>query len=810
MFKNQELLVNKNYDYEREHLNSLKELYFKKEKNYLEVLYFQILRNSKADNFDEYCLMNLFSFSEFLNSRIFKVLSKNKETLKLNGFIFGINLLFSKFLPRSGKQLTEMIFDLISNNTESISYQLIKEFANNLIFDCFNNAQIYEFEFFIIFSKNLSRLIKFTFSIGLKYNKFYKFCKNEFLTITEKNPLFISILILLLNLLSPINENLILKLYKPNNIVMFNNDDFENEFEFEFENTPRINSFPKENTLNFQNNRLINCLEKKYFNPSSECFNNELSFGNNNKINDFNYNLNNKNKSLDASFESIDEDENNNYYNIFKKETFSTNKNIKNSNNLNYVNKINNRESYLEEVSTDISGAIGFRKNENTVSVDLSVKSPTNTENEKTNLKNKICDFSNFLNKVNYKYSDVTMKEETFETSKINILKSSKNKCKNISEIDYLFTNNQNEIFPSKDLRLLKFEEKDMETINNMCLLYNEFKKFPQKINNKIKVLFRKTPSLNFENDINKIPKYNTVDLYNSHNEDKTLPFKVKFIGNDLLINNIPLNDHSKAFKKKAHIKNSLLEEFLLQKMNYLDKEKYYIYFYNLKNIILLTLPLEDKCEFTFILGEVKFKYFCLEFIHIKQRYQLFFESYEQLVNFHNTLQKKLMILNRPFFLNARKEQCNFGLLQKYDFIFKKRKQFSVFHKLVEKNLNVSIKVQTFDKSMLSKENYLLFKKIHDTFKINNFLNLKIFPIANFYESENHFILEYTNDNFRIKYNANSKNFVIFMNNCENKDILLLELGKLLKLVKLLEYNENISTVFDLIDFQKIPVFIKN
>jgi len=221
MSKKQELLVeNQNYS-EREHLKELKELYLQREKNYLEVLYFQILRNSKADNFDKYCLLNFFSFSEYLNSRIFQVLSKNKEYIKLNEFISGVNLLFSKFLPRNGKHLTEIIFDLISNNTEFVTFRTIKEFTNNLLFDCFCNAQIYEYEFFILFTKNLSKLINRTFKIGSKMSKFYKINRNEFLVIIEKNPLFIKIFIILLNLLSPINENLIYKLSQPNKYRIF-------------------------------------------------------------------------------------------------------------------------------------------------------------------------------------------------------------------------------------------------------------------------------------------------------------------------------------------------------------------------------------------------------------------------------------------------------------------------------------------------------------------------------------------------------------------------------------------------------------
>jgi len=314
MINIQEFLMESTNYSEIEHINTLKEIYFKKENNYLEVLYFEILRNSNSDNFDEYCLINLLSSSEYLNSRIFQILSKNKEDLKLIEFISGIGLVFSKFLPSKGKQLTEMIFYLISNNTESITYQSIKEFANNLIFDCFCRAQIYEYQFFILFTKDISRLIKKTFSIGIKKKKFYKFYKNEFFLIIEENTLFIKILILLLNLISQINEKMICKLIQTNEITILNNDDFEKEFEIEYDKTPRINSLPKEHSLNFQNFVLNPPYKQKYFVDTSNWLNNELSFGNNNNNNiyKFNCSFQNENQLHDASFESINGDINNN------------------------------------------------------------------------------------------------------------------------------------------------------------------------------------------------------------------------------------------------------------------------------------------------------------------------------------------------------------------------------------------------------------------------------------------------------------------------------------------------------------------
>jgi len=160
--------------------------------------------------------------------------------------------------------------------------------------------------------------------------------------------------------------------------------------------------------------------------------------------------------------------------------------------------------------------------------------------------------------------------------------------------------------------------------------------------------------------------------------------------------------------------------------------------------------------------------------------------------------------------LNSKKHNCNFDLIQKIDILFKKQVKFSVFHKLVDENLNFSLKLQTFDKNMLNTKNYLFLIKLFDACKINNFLKIKIFPIANIYEIENNFIIEYTNnENFRIKYDHNTKNFFLLMRHSEIKNFLIIELGKFYKIVNLLNYKEPMVTLFNLIELQKTLVFNK-
>ncbi len=65
-------------------------LYFKNyndiEENYLESIFFQILRNSKNDEFSELDLNNLLNFSSYLNKRLFNIMKKENENNKVKDF----------------------------------------------------------------------------------------------------------------------------------------------------------------------------------------------------------------------------------------------------------------------------------------------------------------------------------------------------------------------------------------------------------------------------------------------------------------------------------------------------------------------------------------------------------------------------------------------------------------------------------------------------------------------------------------------------------------------------------------------------
>jgi len=809
MNKNQAFFVDDKEVFEKINFSAINNLYFDKEKKYLEVLYFQILRNSKAEKFDQRCLMYFLSCSEYLNSKIFQVLSKkNKEELKLNEFISGISLLFSKFLPRNGKILLETIFDLISDNSDSITYQLIKEFTNNTLFDCLCKAQIHQFEFLIIFSKNISQLIKKTFSINKKDQKLKKFSKNEFLIIMKKNPFLIKILIMMIYLLSPINEKITLKMSRQNNIVIFNNDDFEKEFEYEFEYdlTPRINSLPNENFLNFKSNPLLK--NKAFKQQSSKCFNSKFTFGKN-QINECINNLENKNQSVNVSLEPIEEyhSENKNFNKVFEDYGFFKNYYSQEHSNDKLSKKIisNNLNQY--DLSTEMSNNLSSQMSDQNGSINCN--STFSKYIKPIDFEKSFFNSQNFVNKSFNKHSNCSQEEKNIQPQNIKELINLKDKGENKTENEYIFTSDDNHIFPSKDMGLFKKDETESELWSNTVSLFYEMKMAPQKKYKKFNILLRKAYSLNSENNKSQNKIINLLDFYNLESEDKIFPFKIKFIENDLVIYNTPSKYNSKSVRDPALIKTKLLEECVSQKLNFLEKDKYYLYFYNLKNILLPAIPEPEDCEFTFIFGDFKIKYFCLEFTHINSNNQLFFESYQQLVIFYQILFNILKRINRSFFLNTHKYCCNLDLLLEIDVITAKQIPFSIFHKLVDKNLGISMKVQTFDKSKLDSKNILFLKKLFDTCKFNNFLNLKILPIANFYESKNNIIIEFTDDDFRIQHDNNLRNYFIFIGNLKIKNNLIEEIGKFQKLIKLLNNRENITNLFDLINSQKTLVFNK-
>jgi len=790
------------------------ELYLEKEKNYLETIYFQILRNSREDNFNKNSLILFFSFSEYLNSKIFDALSKRKLNLKLDEFISGINLLFSRFYPNDEELLVKTIFKIIAEDLETITYQSIRDFLTNLLFDTLCKAQIYKIEIFYSISKNLNNLIRKTFSIGKINSKISKFTENDFLKIIVVNPELLNSILILLNFLSPINEKLIFTFLQQDNVEIFNNDDFEEEILLEEERTPRINTLSNEKIIklkSFKNDERVNCsfkIDKNYlkkeFNQQSLLVNSDNSITLNEKLNKSSIEITEKlNLDFKPSNKLINK---NNYYNMQNlnnnlSEISNENKKFfeKNQNYLSTdilfdvsINKKNHDENFIDSIHKNENSDINIMSDKN-----ILINSQKRTHFSKETSEKQLWKLSADLSS-----SRSNLKDINEIASKSKILQFKKN-SKKFSK----YKIEKNASICQKDLNILKSLGKDTQLFKYFEYLYKEFK--IEKESNvqykKFYVLFRKINRIENRNKF--VENYINENINFNQTEENFFAFKLTLMLNELIIYNSPLEKNDKSNNKKSC--NNSLEEYLISKQTKNIKEnKFLIYFYNLKNLIFPISPLEENLEYYFTFGDKKYKYYGLTFLHINQSYQLFFNTYENLDRFFKLISSKLNKISRLFFLNTKKLYYN-ELIQRVSVFRNIQERFCLFHELIDDKLQKSMKFQTFDKKYLNTQNLLFFRRLFDICKLNNFLNVSIIPISNFYENHRYIILEYTIDDFRIIYDQGIKNFIILLSDLDLLYFLKQEVNKFAKIAKMLNKSEDVSIIFELLEYQKLLIYSK-
>ncbi len=766
--------------------NNFIQNYLEIEEKYLATIYFQILRNSKSDYFDIDCLTNFFSFSQKLNSKIYYALSlKDKNSLSLGEFSLGISLLFSRFVSEKTGAICSLIFNIISDNNETISYETIKEFFNTIIFDCFCKIKIYNYEFFIYFCAKIKEFIKSTFNIGKTNSKLCKFTKKDFIKIVHKKPELINIILVLLNLLSPINEKFILKISNINcRLKFFSNDDFEEEEEIEEEKTSRINNLP--NDINFKLGNSKDKSDYDLLDDFTSC-NNFSKPALNSQPNNFNSNENILLKDKESRKYSFDSIQNiSDKLNLNQKHLINYHNNIDNdiySKNIKCLNDEFKKKTYQsnpkkyneriqEEISTDIS--------------DLTRKSKYGNLNSSDSYNN---------------HSPIRENNFFFNYQNIDkILDTYKNKK------EYSIPSNSNIYSSQKDLSIINALGRESELFKNIELLIDEFNNHNEmRIKNiKFPILIRKISDEICEN--NNILKI--INLNQTREENKIFAFEIKIFQDDLflsLFNNY--KKYSKNCKEYHNFQNedytNELFDFLIknQNKNINENHECSIYFYNLKNFIIPFYPKEVLCKNLIILGEKKFIVYGLKLTHINQNYEVFFQSFDELKSFFIILSKKLEKLNRLFFLNSRKNN-NIQLIQKIENFSNKQKNFFFFHKLVFKNLKISLMYQTLKKANLTKENLMFLRSLFDVCKLNNFLKLNIFPFSNFYENQKYIILEYSNQDYKIFYEEYLNNYWIYLKNMIISDHLKDEVIKFKKIVNLLKIKDDVSILFKLINLQ--------
>jgi len=209
--------------------------YLNHEKKYLECVYLQILRNSESENFTKSALFNFLNCSDYLIERIFKIMKMNKsenKSISLKEFTNCITNIFSRvFWEAEGLKRIELIFNLISYSNDSLNFKELIIFVNQLLFEAFCKAKLANYTNLILTCKNLKNYLKNFFLLqDSGFDKKTKIPKADFCKILENNPSLINLFFYLLNLISPLNENLLAKICK-SQCSFYSNDDFESEFD---------------------------------------------------------------------------------------------------------------------------------------------------------------------------------------------------------------------------------------------------------------------------------------------------------------------------------------------------------------------------------------------------------------------------------------------------------------------------------------------------------------------------------------------------------------------------------------------------
>lgn len=751
--------------------------YMNQEKKYLECIYFQILRNSQNEEFTEYNLYNFLSFSDFLHKRIFNTINKNNNKgnemnhISIEDFKSCLSIIFSPFyIGEEENKRDELIFKLISDLNDALIFSEIRDFFNHLIFEAFCKAKITEYDLFIFAYKSLKNFIKKYFFLNvLNFRKNSIISKNDFFKILKKNPIVKNLIIFLLNLVSPLNEKLLTKVCK-RDINFHLNDDFEPEWDLydtQVE-TPKINDFSKYKEKEVFKNKQSNLFQEK---TSSKCF----------------------------------ED-------LFKETLFYNG----------YLTKNQERKEEKGE-STDTSPNLVSEKCPNQFNSDsyktidkshLNHDSKFKVEIPKIN-KFEIFDnnFNEFLNEKNDKHYEANEKIDIYEGNhdnhrelKVSFDLINNNTKPNISDkiINKIFNNNyynledfrKGNLFVSdieitnldliRDLKNTKF----YEILVNLHQKIKLGKDFP-KITGKFKVLFLKETPLN-NKDSNEFPnsEFKNTNYNYLKNENiikNSFSLTIKFIRDEMIIYNI---------RKTEAITN-----------NYQDSE--YFYYYKLNYIIFDPLPKKELCRVKLNFSQNTKFYYLYGFSVYDHNYKILFEDYYDLLQFHKKARKLLNIYNKTFsFIYKNKKRKNFDLIQHTINFDRCYKRFSYIHEIFNEYSNSSLKIQSFNKRYLQKEQYKLILSFYFSLcRLNNFFKINIFPIAKIYENDSFFIIEYSEDEFIIEYDNLNNNYVVTIKNMEFAEFFKVEVSKFKKLVKILNLKTQVDELFQLFNIQKSFIF---
>jgi len=753
--------------------------YLNSEKKYLECIYFQVLRDSKNDEFTEYDLCNFLSFSDYLHKKIFRFLNKNtnkSNSIKFEDFSNCITKLFSLYSSEEEEmKKNELIFNLISEANEILTFCEIKEFLNNLIYEIFCKAKLTNYESLTLLCRKVNKYFKNIFNCNC-YNirKNSKISKEEFCKIFEKNTELKNFILYLLNLISPKNEKL-LQMVSKNDNNFYINDDFETDYEMynTEENTPRINSISDYKDKEIFEDKKSNLFKEK------SCFHSLCKdlFRNDFKKDIFSLKFENSDKkeescqSTDVSSkrnsESLNLEENTNPC----KNDFEENKNV--------IKKLNFNKCFSEDIF-DIFDYERISKNR---ILNFNIE---NQENP--NIKSKF-------------YSGIRKKENGIEFSPNSVKTQTKDNdtVSKQEEIQNVFHHNKYS-WVNNDCNKKLFEsiknEQNNDLIKILLYLHKKIKEnhFSTRGGKKFDVIFLKEEIINNNFFLNKnnnakekeIKCNNNHLIKNKFNFNKSFYMMIKFIENELIMYNIK--------KAEDNSKDS-------------ENPNFY-YFYKVNDLIFEPLPTKESSLISIFLDKEEKFYFFYEFSNRSSKYKIFFENYPDLISFHTTAIQLSDHFSKASSFIYKNKYNHFHLIQNsinFDFCYKK---FSYIFEIYDQLSKKKFKIQLFNKKYLQENKFkLLFSSLFSLCRLNNFFYINIFPITNIYENNSFFIVEYSSEDCMVEYESKSEQFKVSIFNLNYAEYYKMEVERFKYLVKMLNLKSNVNDLFELLNLQKAIIY---
>jgi len=284
---------------------------------------------------------------------------------------------------------------------------------------------------------------------------------------------------------------------------------------------------------------------------------------------------------------------------------------------------------------------------------------------------------------------------------------------------------------------------------------------FPKNVNHQIKELI--------EDDENEILK-NSFSL------------RIKFVENEMILFKID------------QIKDKIQ----------LNKNSNYIYFYRINDIIFDPLPEKDFCKIKLNFLSKSKNCYLYGFTVYGRRYKILFKIYEDLITFYNYAKKLSYQFNNTFSLIYKNKLRSFDLIENTINFGKCNKKFNYVHKIFDNSSNMKFNIRSFNKKFIINEQIKTFlSNLFLLCRLNNFFEINVFPIVDIYENNSFFIIKYSLDEYKIGFDLPNSTFLVSVKNFELAQILLDQIKKFTKLVKILNIKPQVDELLELFNSSK-------